>query len=67
MIPRPRLLAAAALLAALALAFGRTPPKPQDPCSERPRAYPCALFGPAPIATAPLRPETDTVPADGTS
>ncbi len=64
---RPRLLAAAAVLAALALVFGRTPPEPRDPCEARPRAYPCALFGLAPAPAAPAQAGTVPAAADGTS
>lgn len=65
---RPRLLAAAALLAALALVFGRSPPEPRDPCEAHRQAYPCALF--APTAAAPVWnpvPGAIDSAADGTS
>lgn len=70
MTARPRLLAAAALLAALALALGRKSPEPQNPCEAHPQAYPCALFATAPTAAAPARnpmPDSTDPAADGTS
>lgn len=70
MTARPRLLAAAALLAALVLAFVRKSPEPQDPCEAHPQAYPCALFATAPTAAAPPQdpmPHGNDPAADGTS